>query len=500
MPIIARKSAPNSALATVPAGRITVSDAAVRERVDFLGVTERDLGVIKHWGDSCMAACDPMIDAFYAKIMAQRDTRAIISEHTSIERQRPLITRYLKSMLAGVVDDDYLAYRRTVGRIHERIDLDSNWFVAMYEVIREHMVAAVRAASRSTAEYEQFAGAFGRLLQLDIAVVITALTTARQGRLDASISESQRFLDALDVALARVARRDLTARVEGTFEARYTPLVDSFNHSLDALRNALQEVEQAAEQVGAGSNQISDAAEHVAEGASTQASALEEISVAVAELTSLASSSDERAGVARTTAEAASAATRDGTARMARLSQVLAGMRVSAGATSRIVKTIDEIAFQTNLLALNAAVEAARAGDAGRGFAVVAEEVRALAGRSSTAARQTAELIENSVSSATESETVSAEVAAVLHAINGRVDDVRQMMLDIANSATDQRRSIGSVRDSVDSLSQVTQRAAASAEEQSSTAAEQAGQAEQLTSLVQQFTLEAPLEIFTPRR
>ncbi|MFN9118989.1 MAG: protoglobin domain-containing protein, partial [Gemmatimonas sp.] len=98
----------------MPAGRITVSDAAVRERVDFLGVTERDLGVIKHWGDSCMAACDPMIDAFYAKIMAQRDTRAIISEHTSIERQRPLITRYLKSMLAGVVDDDYLAYRRTV--------------------------------------------------------------------------------------------------------------------------------------------------------------------------------------------------------------------------------------------------------------------------------------------------------------------------------------------------------------------------------------------------
>jgi methyl-accepting chemotaxis protein len=130
----------------------------------------------------------------------------------------------------------------------------------------------------------------------------------------------------------------------------------------------------------------------------------------------------------------------------------------------------------------------------------VAEEVRALAGRSATAARQTAELIEKSVTSASESETVSAEVAAVLHAINGRVDDVRQMMLDIANSATDQRRSIGSVRDSVDSLSQVTQRAAASAEEQSSTAAELAGQAEQLTNLVQQFTLEAPLEIFTPRR
>ena len=493
------------AVSDFSAGVIRVSDGGLRDRIAFLGVTERDLGIVRYWQATCMERCDQMVDAFYGKIMAQRDTRAIITEHTTIERQRPMITRYLQTMLSGVIDDDYLAHRRKVGEIHDRIDLDSNWFVAMYEVIREHMLAAVGEASGDREAHAQFAGAFGRLLQLDIAVVITALTSARQGRLNATLNESQRFLDALDVALTRVARRDLTARVEGQYNERYTRLVSQFNHALDALRTALRDVGQAAEQVGAGSSQIADTADHVADGASQQAASLQEITGAIEALAGSAGSADERAAHARAATELTSAASRDGTQRMEKLTQVLDGMRVSADATSRIVRTIDEIAFQTNLLALNAAVEAARAGDAGRGFAVVAEEVRALAGRSATAAKQTADLIEKSVSSATESATVSAEVAQVLQSINQRVDEVRQLMLDIAAGTSDQRRSIGQVRESVGQLNQVTQRAAASAEEASSTAAELNGQAEQLAQLVEQFVIADGVEIFpavrsTPRR
>ena len=492
MSILDRFRRPNKAPALRPTepGRITLADPATRERVAFMGLTESELGVVRAWQAECMAASPAMVDAFYGKIMGHRDTRAIISEHTTIERQRPMITRYLETMLTGVIDDGYIAYRRKVGEIHDRIDLDSNWFVAMYEVIREHMLEAVRRAGAGPEERERFARAFGHVLQLDIAVVITALTTSRQGRVNAAYAESMAFLEAVGGALDRLASRDLTTQVTGNFTGTYRQIADAFNRTIISLRDALDEVGQSATQVDAASSQISDAAEHVADGASRQAASLEEISAAVTDLTGHAETGARRAQTARTLAEEAGAATADGTRRMESLTSVLAEMRASADATSRIVKTIDEIAFQTNLLALNAAVEAARAGDAGRGFAVVAEEVRSLAGRSAAAAKQTADLIESSVARAGESAAVSADVAQVLGRINERVEQVRRVMLEIADAASDQQRNIGQVRDSVEALTQVTQNSAASAEESSSTATELAAQATQLTELVDSFTLD----------
>ena len=491
MPLFTRRAFKTDApLRAVTPGRITLDDAATRDRVDFLGLTELDLGVVRAWQAECMAASPTMVDAFYAKIMAHRDTRAIITEHTTVERQRPLITRYLESMLTGIIDEGYIAYRRKVGEIHDRIDLDSNWFVAMYEVIREHMLDAVRRTGASAEERERFARAFGHVLQLDIAVVITALTTSRQGRVNAAYAESMAFLDAVGAALDQLSARDLTARVHGRFGERYQRIADAFNGALDSLRDAMREVGESALQVGGASHQISEASEAMADGASRQAASLEEISSAITDLTSHADTGARRAETARTIAEEAGAVTTEGTDGMASLTAVLAEMRTSADATSRIVRTIDEIAFQTNLLALNAAVEAARAGDAGRGFAVVAEEVRSLAGRSAAAARQTAELIETSVTRAAESSAVSADVAKALGRINERVDEVRRVMLEIADAAADQRRNIGQVRDAVESLTQSTQAAAASAEEGASTATELASQSTQLTELVGSFTLE----------
>lgn len=168
-----------------PAGQLTVSDPEVRKRIDFLRVTAEDLGVIRAWEAECKAACDPMIDDFYQHIARTRDTQAIIEKHTTVDRQRPMVTRYVLGMFAGVLDDGYIKYRQHVGQVHERIDLDSNWYVAMYEVIRDHMLAAVEKAGAIPAEQRRFQRAFDRLLNLDIAVVITALTNARQERIEA---------------------------------------------------------------------------------------------------------------------------------------------------------------------------------------------------------------------------------------------------------------------------------------------------------------------------
>ncbi|MCU0617853.1 MAG: protoglobin domain-containing protein, partial [Gemmatimonadaceae bacterium] len=324
MPFPFRSTSRAVALRPVTPGRIRLDDPATRDRVAFLGLTEDDLGVVQAWQTECMAASPAMVDAFYNKIMAHRDTRAIINEHTTVERQRPMITRYLESMLTGTVDEGYIGYRRKVGEIHDRIDLDSNWFVAMYEVIREHMLEAVRASGAPAEERERFARAFGRVLQLDIAVVITALTTSRQGRVNAAYAESMAFLDAVGGALDRLSARDLTAQVHGAFGPRYQRIADAFNQAIDSLRDAMAEVGQSAEQVGSASGQISDASELIAEGASRQAASLEEISAAITDLSAHADDGARRADTARKIAEEAGTVTAEGTTGMASLTNVLA--------------------------------------------------------------------------------------------------------------------------------------------------------------------------------
>jgi methyl-accepting chemotaxis protein len=167
----------------------------------------------------------------------------------------------------------------------------------------------------------------------------------------------------------------------------------------------------------------------------------------------------------------------------------MARIRQSGDQTAAIVRTIDEIAFQTNLLALNAAVEAARAGDAGRGFAVVAEEVRALALRSATAARETGALIALGGASVGEGARAQQAVAATLAAVGERVRTAREVVDAIAAASEPQAAGARQIEGAVQAISGATQDAAASAEEVASAAAELTAQAAGTHRLVGSFRL-----------
>lgn len=296
------------------------------------------------------------------------------------------------------------------------------------------------------------------------------------------INEAARVLD-------EIAARNLTARVTGDYHGDHAKIKQAINAAVGNLDEALAQVALASEQVASAAGQISSGSQAVAQGASEQASALEEVSSSLQQMASMTKQNAANAQEARGMSEAASAAADRGVESMKRLSEAIERIKASSDETAKIVKTIDEIAFQTNLLALNAAVEAARAGDAGKGFAVVAEEVRNLAMRSAEAAKNTANLIEESVSNAEAGVAANQEVFSQLQDINDRIGKVGEVMAEIAAASEQQSEGIEQINRAVNQMDQVTQQNAANSEESASAAQELSSQSEELRSMVSTFRL-----------
>ncbi len=164
-------------------------------------------------------------------------------------------------------------------------------------------------------------------------------------------------------------------------------------------------------------------------------------------------------------------------AEMARMNRAMDDIKSSSDDISKIIKTIDEIAFQTNILALNAAVEAARAGEAGLGFAVVADEVRNLAQRAANSAKETAAKIEGSVQKSVHGVAITQKVAASLSEIVAKAREVDSLVSEIATSSREQTRGITQINTAVSEMDKVTQSNAGSAEEAAAAAEELNAQA-----------------------
>jgi methyl-accepting chemotaxis protein len=237
-------------------------------------------------------------------------------------------------------------------------------------------------------------------------------------------------------------------------------------------------------QVAAAAEQLSGSSQELSQSSAAQASSLEETSSALEEMSSQTKQTAQNADQAENEMLLASGLLAKGVEAVGRMSEAMAEIQQSAGETSKIIKTIDDIAFQTNLLALNAAVEAARAGEAGKGFAVVAEEVRNLAQRSATAARNTAELIEQSQNSSQRGSTVANEVSENLVSINQNAERVSSLVTEIAAAAKEQAQGIDQVNTAVAEMDRGVQQNASTSEESASAAEELSAQAERLRGMV----------------
>ncbi len=289
--------------------------------------------------------------------------------------------------------------------------------------------------------------------------------------------------------LEAAANKDLTKRMTREYEGSFAIMKDNINKVIGSLDEALVQVTEATEQVSSASQQISAGSQSLAQGANEQASSLEEVSSSLEEMSSMTKQNAENANQAKNLAAEANTNSITGGEAMKQMNVSIVKIKESSDQTAKIVKTIDEIAMQTNLLALNAAVEAARAGEAGRGFAVVAEEVRNLAQRSAEAAKNTANLIEESVKNADEGVAISSEVSKSFTVIEGSIKKVNDLIAEIAAASQEQSQGIDQVNTAVAQMDKVTQQNAANSEESASAAEEMSSQAEELQSMIAQFVL-----------
>lgn len=290
-------------------------------------------------------------------------------------------------------------------------------------------------------------------------------------------------------ASKRIADGDLDVSIDISSKDEMGDLAGAFNRMSANINEVMVNINEATEQVASGSRQVSDSSISLSQGATEQASSIEELTASIEEIASQTRLNAENADQANQLAENTKDNANQGNSRMQQMLGSMEDISESSNNISKIIKVIDEIAFQTNILALNAAVEAAKAGQNGKGFAVVAVEVRNLAARSASAAKETTALIEGSIKKVEGGTKIANETATALVSIVDSIEKVYGLISNISVASNEQAIGVEQINQGIAQIANVVQSTSATSQETAAASEELASQAEMLKEQVARFKL-----------
>lgn len=362
----------------------------------------------------------------------------------------------------------------------------------------------------------EIVGAFEEMSSGNMRAQITYESRDELGKMAALIQKTNvmqaEILENAIGNLTKISQGDLQFRIDMHYPGDFGSLKTAIESTVSSLNDTMQTINSAAEQVSSGSAQVSSGAQALASGSTEQASSVEQLNASIMQIAEEAAQNLTNVKAATTSVKQSDADVNVGNNYMNNLTQAMQEISTSSNRIADITKVIEDIAFQTNILALNAAIEAARAGTAGKGFAVVADEVRSLAAKSAEAARQTGELISDSVDTVAKGAELTAQTAQILREIGVSAQNASASFIQIEQASIGQATAIEQIKQGLSQVSAVIQTNAATAEENSATSEEMAAQAamlhEQVTKFklrsvarpeIPEFTATAPHKSFKPQ-
>ena len=297
----------------------------------------------------------------------------------------------------------------------------------------------------------------------------------------------RQYINLITVALTQISEGNLCHRMEGTFKGDFYKIKSTFNEILDSLSDTFASINMSAEQVNSGAVQVSNIAQSVSQGSTQQASAIEELSATLSDVSKQITQNSEDSKNAYNIVLKNTEAVDNCNSDMGNMVNAMNAIHTASDEISKIIKVIDEIAFQTNILALNAAVEAAREGS--KGFGVVADEVRRLASRSAEAAKQTASLIENQSAAVSKGSKIAEETADSLNNIVSNSNTIKDLVKNISDASEAQAEAIVQVNTGVDQISAVVSANTSTAVGSASASEELSSQSLILKNMIARFKL-----------
>ena len=298
-----------------------------------------------------------------------------------------------------------------------------------------------------------------------------------------------RYINEISDVLKEIAKGNLAFELKSEYTGEFSKIRESLDEISVELNIVMGQLSASSEDVAAGAAMVSNGAVTLSQGSTEQAAEVESLAGNIGKVSDSVQKIAQGAQKASSISQEVREGLLDSNAKMQNMTEVIQKISEKSNAIHKIVKTIDDIAFQTNILALNAAVEAARAGDAGKGFAVVAEEVRTLAGKSANAAKETTELLGETMASMTEGVSAADDTAKSMLAAVGLAEEMDRLIGGIADYTREQAVTAEEISHGISQIAVVVQTNVSPAESSAAASEELSGQAASLKELVAGFRL-----------